>query len=560
MGDARAGPSEYALRALLVVLGAGAVHAVLALILLQLLVGEGVLRGQQISVALSVTVTALAELAFLYVRTQYASPDHVARTLPWVSWTTPAVASVALGLVAIPPDAVDTGLRAVLLALTPVLAASWSVGLVVGIVLDRQLRALAATYPRSVEDPALIAPAPPTLSYSYIRIVLACTLAAAIVAVASVFSHPAVVDGTVSATRSDGWLWIAALLLLIGWAPFAATTLGMSPGADIRSIARRLDAHGYGAADVMRAPVVVTHADEVGQLLASLEALRSNLHDEMSVYEEALERTRAADARKANFLNAVSHELRTPLNAVGGFAQLLLENVDVELNPSQREDVELIRDGGRQLLELINDILDMSMIESGELRLSFASTDVAALVRSVVKIHQPLVDERVVTLQAEIGPGLPSVVCDARRLRQILTNLVSNAIKFTEKGAITLRVAHDARRDAVVIRCIDTGVGIAEDDLVAIFEEYRQVGSVKRRSKGTGLGLAIARRIARHHGGTLRAESTPGEGSVFTLRLPLEPPARPEAINIAEEDARARTLRPTVSGDSGIFSVPESQA
>lgn len=531
------GPSDYAVRALVVVLGAAAIHGLFASILLRLLTGPGALPGQALSVALSVLVTALAELAFLYVRTQYASPDHVARTLPWVCWTTPPIASVALAVVAVPVP--DGSLSSALLqAVGPVFAACVSVGLVVGMLVDRLLRVLAAAYPRGVAEPAVLAPAPPTLAYSYVRVVFVSGLAATVVALAAV-SLP----GSTDIAATDGWLWALALLLLLGWAPPAAMTLGMSPGSDIRSLARRLDSYEHDAAGATRRPVVVTRGDEVGALLANLEALRIKLRTEIDTYDSALRHTRDADARKSDFLSAVSHELRTPLNAVGGFAQLLLEGYDGRLNDAQAEDVELIRDGGRQLLELINDILDMSMIESGEVRLSFESTDVATVVRQVVKIHQPLVDEQRVHLHAEIGPTLPPVICDARRLRQILTNLVSNAIKFTEEGSIALRVAHDARREAVVIRCIDTGVGIAHDDLVTIFEEYRQAGSVKRRSKGTGLGLAIARRIAGYHGGTLRAESTLGEGSVFTLRLPLEPPERPDTIDITEEDARARTQR-----------------
>ncbi len=519
------------------VLGAAAIHGLFASILLRLLVGGHELPGQALSVALCVLLTALAELAFLYVRTQYASPDHVARTLPWVCWTTPPIAALALSIVAVPIPA-EPSSQTLLTAIGPVFAACVSVGLVVGMLLDRLLRVLAAAYPQGAAEPALLAPSPPTLAYSYVRILFVGGLASSVVAIAAVL-----IPRWPEASSVEVLLWVTAIGLLLAWGPMGAATLGMSPGNDIRSLTRRLDAYDDDATEATRRPVVVTRGDEVGAMLANLEALRGKLRRELVTYQTALLHTRNADTRKANFLNAVSHELRTPLNAVGGFAQLLLEGYDGVLSEPQAEDVELIRDGGRQLLELINDILDMSMIESGELRLSFESTDIAELVRGVVKIHQPLVDERYVQLHAEIGPNLPPVVCDGRRLRQILTNLVSNAIKFTERGSITLRVAHDARKEAVVIRCIDTGVGIAQDDLVAVFEEYRQAGSVKRRSKGTGLGLAIARRIAGYHGGTLRAESTLGEGSVFTLRLPLEPPERPDTIDITEEDARAKTQR-----------------
>src|SRR5690606_7917390 len=235
-------------------------------------------------------------------------------------------------------------------------------------------------------------------------------------------------------------------------------------------------------------PVVATSADEVGELFARLEDLRERLVDEMDLYEEALAKTRHADALKAEFLSAVSHELRTPLNAIGGFAQLLLEELPGTLTEAQAEDLRLVQAGARQLLGLINDILDLSMIESGELRLAYGPVDLAAVTHEVVRIHQPQVRGRPVRLSAEVEPELPNVVCDERRLRQILTNLVSNAVKFTERGTITVRAAYDGRHDGVVIRCIDTGIGIDAADLVQIFEEYRQAGSPKRRTRGTGLG------------------------------------------------------------------------
>jgi signal transduction histidine kinase len=209
--------------------------------------------------------------------------------------------------------------------------------------------------------------------------------------------------------------------------------------------------------------------------------------------------------------------------------------------------VRLIRAGGKQLLELVNDILDISMIESGDLRLSFSRADLGVLVRETVELLRPQVHDRPVALRAEVAMGLPLVVCDRRRIGQILTNLVSNAIKFTEEGEIIVRVSFDAHAGSVILRCIDTGVGIDAAELDTIFEEYRQAGTISRRKKGTGLGLAIARSIAEHHGGHLRAESVVGQGSTFTLVLPLDPPGRPAAIDVTEEAARAvvrRTLRP----------------
>jgi signal transduction histidine kinase len=329
-----------------------------------------------------------------------------------------------------------------------------------------------------------------------------------------------------------------AALGIAAWS--IGATIGLSPGGEIASIARRLDAFGHDTRHAEHAPIVSSSADAVGDLLRGLEELRVRLDAEIALYQDALDRTRAADALKADFLSAVSHELRTPLNTVGGYAQLLLDGVPSPMSSAQAEDVRLIKAGGERLLELINDILDVSMIESGELRLAFASVPLDEIIHEVILLHQPLVRDRDVELLTEIGPDLPEVVCDRRRIGQIVTNLVSNAIKFTESGSITVRASFDPRRGEVVVRTIDTGVGIAPEEIDLIFEEYRQVGAAARRKKGTGLGLAIARTIARYHGGTLTVESTLGRGSIFTLTLPLEPPKLAESIDIAEEAARSR--------------------
>jgi signal transduction histidine kinase len=183
----------------------------------------------------------------------------------------------------------------------------------------------------------------------------------------------------------------------------------------------------------------------------------------------------------------------------------------------------LILAGGRQLLELIQDILDLSMIESGELELRFDHTDLAGFVDELVELHQGQVRERGIELRSQTRGSIPPVLCDRRRVGQVLTNLLSNAIKFTEQGSVTVGVEHDAELGTVVISIADTGVGIDPEEIDAIFEEYRQVGQRKRKIRGTGLGLAIARRIAEAHGGTLDATSELGSGSTFFLRLPIEP-------------------------------------
>ncbi len=337
----------------------------------------------------------------------------------------------------------------------------------------------------------------------------------------------------------------AAALLIAG---FAGASVGRSPGRDVRSIARRLDALGYDSTQAMDWPVAVTSFDDLGRLFQELEALRRRLASEVRRYQDALDRTRDADTAKANFLAAVSHELRTPLNSIEGYAQLLLEGTPEPMTEAQREDVRLIRAGARQLLALINDILDISMIESGELSLSFGEHDIGALVREVVDIHRPLVRVDDKALLADCPQDLPLVICDRRRVSQVLNNLVSNAIKFTEVGSITVRATHDRAENVFTVRVIDTGVGIAPDELETIFDEFRQVGELKRRVKGTGLGLAIARSIARAHGGDLRASSEAGVGSTFTLTLPLRPDSTPEKIDVTEARVRAAALAQKRSG------------
>jgi signal transduction histidine kinase len=325
------------------------------------------------------------------------------------------------------------------------------------------------------------------------------------------------------------WLAFAGALITMILAVLAAASAGLSPGRDVEALAARLDAIGWeepgssssSAARPLAGPVRVTSFDAVGELFRNLERLRARLAEDVGTYQRALDRTHAADAAKRDFLAAVSHELRTPLNSILGHAQLLLES---ELSEAQAEDVRLILTGGRQLRELIEDILDLSMIESGELELRFTSCDLGQLIDELVDIHRAQIRGPAVELVAERRGELPLLVCDRKRIGQVLTNLLSNAIKFTEAGRVAVSVAHDPRRARISIAVADTGVGIADDELHTIFEEYRQVGTRKRKLRGTGLGLAIARRIAEAHGGSLDAESQLGQGSTFTLRLPLEPP------------------------------------
>ncbi len=244
---------------------------------------------------------------------------------------------------------------------------------------------------------------------------------------------------------------------------------------------------------------------------------------EESKYTE--ERLREVDRLKSEFLANMSHELRTPLNSIIGYSEVMLMGIDGEMDPETKEDVQAIYDNGKHLLNLINDILDLAKIEAGRMNLVFEQVDVEALLDEVKTNNLGLLHktQKPVELNVVVEGELPSVRADRLRLNQVLTNLLSNAIKFTEQGAITLRAAHEDGWLHVSVQ--DTGIGISEADMSKLFEKFRQVdGSNKRRAEGTGLGLAITRHLVEMHGGTIEVQSKLGEGSTFTIHLPVAGP------------------------------------
>ncbi|MFO7564046.1 MAG: ATP-binding protein [Enhygromyxa sp.] len=514
---------------------AGLAHLLCAWGLLEMLgeVGPGarptVLAVVTVTLALALGVAARARSEGLDVATGRASALYA---------FVPPIASVVIGLPWIwaagggePGPAVSGTIVALASATAPGIAIAlileyslWTMAARIGEAEAAARRASGKPKAESRRD----APTPPRLATRLARLVAGLGVATGllILAVALV----GLGDPQDWLARPHTYLALVSCSATLIMAVLAAASAGLSPGRDVEALAARLDAIGWdegpgssasAVARPLAGPVRVISFDAVGELFRNLERLRARLAEDVATYQRALDRTHAADAAKREFLAAVSHELRTPLNSILGDAQALL---DSELSEAQAEDVRLIVAGGRQLRELIEDILDLSMIESGELELRFAACDLGELVDELVDILRAQVRGPEVELIAERRGTIPPVVCDRKRIGQVLTNLLSNAIKFTERGRVTVSVAHDARRGRVSVAVADTGIGIAHDELNTIFEEYRQVGTRKRKLGGTGLGLAIARRIAEGHGGSLEAESQVGEGSTFTLRLPLAPP------------------------------------
>jgi signal transduction histidine kinase/CheY-like chemotaxis protein/CHASE3 domain sensor protein len=254
-----------------------------------------------------------------------------------------------------------------------------------------------------------------------------------------------------------------------------------------------------------------------------LEMQRTDLeraHASVQLKAQELERS---SQYKSDFLANMSHELRTPLNSSLILAKLLADNPDENLTQEQVKYARTIQSSGNDLLNLINDILDLSKIEAGHVEIHPEVTPLARLANGLRQLFDPVAQEKKLDFEIKIDAAIPrSFETDPQRLEQILKNLISNAIKFTESGKVILSIAAEGD-DRILFSVSDTGIGISEEQLKSIFEAFHQADStISRRYGGTGLGLSISRQLARLLGGAIRVESTPGQGSRFTLMLPLK--------------------------------------
>jgi CheY-like chemotaxis protein/CHASE3 domain sensor protein len=289
---------------------------------------------------------------------------------------------------------------------------------------------------------------------------------------------------------------------------------------------------------------------------SQLEAQQAELEQINAQLEEQAADLQRANEYKSEFLANMSHELRTPLNSTLILAKLLAENKDGNLTAQQVRFAQTISSAGNDLLALINDVLDLSRIEAGKIELSTQAVAVAGTLESLDKLFLPAAEQKKLRYSSLVEPGAPAELeTNPQRLGQILKNLISNALKFTERGEVQIRV-FAAAPGWVSFAVRDTGVGIAANQQTVIFEAFRQAdGSIHRKYGGTGLGLSISRDLARLLGGTITVDSTPGRGSVFTLSLPVRysiaADAAPPDAAVAEAYIplpQSARLRPTPVG------------
>ncbi|MCQ4311344.1 response regulator [Pseudomonas stutzeri] len=295
------------------------------------------------------------------------------------------------------------------------------------------------------------------------------------------------------------------------------------------------------------------HTQELARQRDEMDIKNNRLHEVQLMLEDRADELQRASRYKSEFLANMSHELRTPLNSSLILAKLLADNPDGNLHDDQVQFARSIYSAGNDLLNLINDILDISKVEAGKLDVHPELLTLARMVEGLKSLFLAQSLEKSLQFNVELDEGLPSsLYTDRQRLEQILKNLLSNAFKFTEKGSVVLRVTrHDEQRLAFAVR--DSGIGIPEDQQAVIFEAFRQAdGTTNRRYGGTGLGLSISRELAQLLGGTIEVSSEPGAGSVFTLIVP-------ENYSELEVTEQPESLPAPMTAERATRGVPEPQ-
>ncbi|MEM9233050.1 MAG: ATP-binding protein [Pseudomonadota bacterium] len=281
---------------------------------------------------------------------------------------------------------------------------------------------------------------------------------------------------------------------------------------------------------------------------------RRDLHLYAEELQKSEQKAQTAAQAKSAFLANMSHEIRTPLNGLLGMAQVLAQK---EMDKDQRQAVDVMISSGKSLLTIVNDVLDLSKIEAGKMKVTLSATEISSVFTDLMTLWKVKADEKGITLSLTTSPSVPtSLMVDAVRVRQCLSNLISNAIKFTPEGCVSIEVDYDKAQKILLIKVSDTGIGISEHDLCRLFTAFEQGDdSSTRQFGGTGLGLAITRQLARSMGGDVTAESSVGEGSTFSLSLRAE---KAEILRLQREDSDKATIR-TQAHISRVLLVDDNQ-
>jgi signal transduction histidine kinase/CheY-like chemotaxis protein len=329
-------------------------------------------------------------------------------------------------------------------------------------------------------------------------------------------------------------------------------------------------------ADIAENKELLAAIAEIDRLNAELEDTNRGVVALYAELDERAEQLRQASELKSRFLSNMSHEFRTPLNSILALARLLLDRVDGALTEEQDRQVGYIRRSAESLAELVNDLLDLAKVEAGKLDLRPAPFTVAELFGGLRGVMKPLQQSDAVDLVFDDAAECPALFTDEAKVAQVLRNLVSNALKFTEKGEVRVSAAYDRSAGRCLFTVRDTGIGIAPENHEVVFQEFSQVpNQLQGRAKGTGLGLPLSRRLAELLGGTLTVRSAPGVGSVFTLAIPpvlplaapdpappepaAEPPSDPGGVLVIDDEEASRYVLCQMLGGVPALRIMEAE-
>ena len=310
----------------------------------------------------------------------------------------------------------------------------------------------------------------------------------------------------------------------VHWEEVSVYPAGRKTGAVV--VAPVFDAGGHCTQLIGTVHDITERKRAEEELRATQASLEQRVIERTAELAAAKDRAESADRVKSAFLATMSHELRTPLNSIIGFTGLMLQGLAGPLNAEQTKQLRMVKDSGQHLLALINDVLDISKIEAGQIEIATAPFDLPESIQKVVQTVTPLAEKKRLPVITRIEPDVNLITSDRRRVEQILLNLLSNAIKFTEQGGVTLTA--EVLAGTLQISVTDTGIGIQPEDLAKLFQPFRQLDTgLTRQHEGTGLGLAICKRLVERLGGAITVESEWGKGSTFQFTLPIDAEGRP---------------------------------